>query len=120
MTQELKERLCLAWERLNCGGWDAELLGEPPEGVRQAEARRNAMTAIESLVGLASIQYYRNVRLGGQPEKEWLRWYLVERYARPEALRERKARKAARWIIAALTAIAIACAGYAMSGLSGW
>lgn len=113
MTQELKDRLCLAWERLNYGEWDAELLGEPPEGVSQAEARRNAMIGIENIVGFANILYYSHMRNGNLSEKEWLRWYLVDQCARPEVLRERKVRKRILAVIAAvLTAIALAAAAH--------
>lgn len=113
MTQEMKDRLCLAWERMNYGEWDEELLGKPPEGVSPAEARRNAMIGIENIVGFANILYYNHTRNGKLSEKEWLRWYLVDQCARPEVLRERKVRKRVLAVIAAvLTAIALAAAAH--------
>lgn len=90
VTDEMTDRLALAWCRLNKGEWDEELLGAMPEGVDERTARWNAMDGIEAIIGEANTSMYWNLTEGGKTEEEWLRWYLVGKRTRPEVEREKR------------------------------
>lgn len=108
MDQEKTDRLGLAWCRLNKGEWDAELLGEMPEGVDERTARWNAMDGIEAIIGKANTSRYWHLTEGRQTEEEWLRWYLVGSRTRPEVIQEKKRiRKFFTWAVLATILLTI-------------
>lgn len=69
------DRLGLAWCRLNRHEWDRELLGDKPDG---DSAFRNAMKAIESMIGEANISRCWYVFEVNKTEEEWFKWYTTK------------------------------------------
>ena len=73
-----KERLGLAWCRLNRHEWDG-LIGEEPKSEQEREkAIIKAMKAIESILGKAECsRYWWKFELG-KSYAEWFDWYVKQ------------------------------------------
>lgn len=123
MTREnweaMTERLAFAWERLNRYEWDAGLLGEMPENISKTDACRNAMMAIEAIIGDANISRFHHVFTLGKTEEEWFRWYTVDRYKRHEQAQEKKRKRKRIFIPAALVSILLTILFHVLRHLSG-
>lgn len=91
-----KDRLGLAWCRLNCYAWD-EILGPKPSGFeampdfstkqlfrKKRQCKHDyvlpAMRAIESIIGRANISRCWWLFQLGRTEEEWFQWYVTERF----------------------------------------